>query len=229
MLKELMKAWRSHSLLDEAWKESFEMLEIDRRMFLEAVRILRESDDVDLNEDIRRLDKKVNKYERDVRRKVMTHCTVVGASELPSGMVLVSVVIDIERVGDYCKNILDLAYHHPQRLRVESIEDRLADVESEVKERFDQAIEVMRTHDVEKARQMMRTYRAEVSTICDDIVNEMVRAKEGIAPGEAAAMALYVRYLKRICAHLNNMVSSVVNPFHRIGYKEKLPKSPAEP
>jgi phosphate uptake regulator len=229
MWKQLIKVWRPDSLLDEAWKESFEMLEIDRRMFLEATRILRESDDVDLNEDIRKLDKKVNKYERDVRRKVMTHCSVAGASELPSGMVLVSVVIDIERVGDYCKNILDLAYYHPRRLRVESCEERLADVEREVKERFDEAIEVMRTDDVEKARAMMRTYRTEVSSICDDIVNEMVRAESGIKPGDGAAMALYVRYLKRIGAHLNNTVSSVVNPFHRIVYKEKVPKSPDRP
>ncbi len=226
MWKELIKAWRSHSLLDEAWRESFEMLEIDRRMFGEAVRVLRESDGCDVDQDIRKLDKKVNKYERDVRRKVMTHCTVVGASELPSGMALISIVIDIERVGDYCKNILDLAQQHPQRLVVASCEERIAVVEREVRERFDQTIEVLRHHDMELARRMMQTYRTEVSSTCDVIVDEMVRAESGaLPPGDAAAMALYARYLKRICAHLNNTVSSVVNPFPRIGYKEKVLKT----
>jgi len=226
MWKELINAWRSHSLLDEAWRESFEMLEIDRRMFREAVRVLRGSDEEEVNADIRKLDKKVNRYEREVRRKVMTHCSVVGPSELPSGMALISVVIDIERVGDYCKNILDLAQNHPRRLVVEACEKRIADVEREVEERFDQTIEVRRRHDVELAREMMRTYRTEVSLICDDIVHEMVRGAGGeIPPGDAAAMALYARYLKRVGAHLNNTVSSVVNPFVRIGYKEKTPKA----
>ena len=34
----------------------------------------------------------------------------------------------------------------------------------------------------------------------------------------AAAMALYVRYLKRINSHLRNIASSVVNPFDHISF-----------
>ena len=39
--------------------------------------------------------------------------------------------------------------------------------------------------------------------------------------GDAVVLALYVRYLKRIESHLNNIVSSVVNPFPRIGFGSK--------
>lgn len=109
MWKELTKLWKSHDLLVQAWDQSYEMLEIARAMYFEAVRILRESDDTEINREIRRSDKKVNAYERDVRRKVMTHCALQGPTDLPGGMVLVSIVIDIERIGDYSKNILDLA------------------------------------------------------------------------------------------------------------------------
>ena len=136
MWRELINMWKSHNLLDQAWKESFKMLEIDKRMYVEAVRILRDSDDLELNEDIRKLDIKVNKYERDVRRKVMTHCAVDGAADLTSGMILISVVIDIERVGDYCKNILDLAQMHPKHLNSGPYEGELRKVEGEVKDRF---------------------------------------------------------------------------------------------
>ena len=115
MWQQLIQTWKSSSLLAQAWDESYEMLRIDQRMFNEAVRVLRESGDDRVDQEIRKLDVKVNKYERDVRRKVMTHCTVVGTTELPGGMVLVSIVIDIERIGDYCKNILDLATAHPTR------------------------------------------------------------------------------------------------------------------
>ena len=34
-------------------------------------------------------------------------------------------------------------------------------------------------------------------------------------------VALYARYLKRVGGHSHNIVTSVVNPFPRIGYREK--------
>jgi hypothetical protein len=68
-----------------------------------------------------------------------------------------------------------------------------------------------------------------VGKVCDQIVDNMVKGKtDGIAAGEATALALYVRYLKRISAHMNNMSTSVVNPFHRLGFKEKIPKQPKD-
>lgn len=222
MWKEIKNIWSSNSLLDQAWSESFEMLEIDRRMYLEAVRVLRDSDDLELNEDVRKLDKKVNKYEREVRRKVMTHCTVAGPSELPSGMALVSIVIDIERVGDYCKNIVDLASNHPRRLTAHDFENDLVAVERSVRTQFDETIEVLRSHDADKARELMKAYTKETGVLCDRLVNDLVAGKVGDqSPADAAALALYIRYLKRIGSHLKNMVTSVVNPFHRIGFKEK--------
>jgi phosphate transport system protein len=222
MWKQLIQAWQSSNLLSQAWDESYRMLEIDHRMFNEAVRILRESDDDHVDDEIRKLDVQVNKFERDVRRKVMTHCSVVGPSELPGGMVLVSIVIDIERIGDYCKNILDLASAHPQRLRALSYDAALSEIEAGIKQCFEQSVDILRDQNVEAARQVMRTYRKQVSDACDQIVDDVVRGKvDTLRSGDAAALALYTRYLKRISAHLKNILSSVVNPFHRIGYKEK--------
>jgi len=42
-----------------------------------------------------------------------------------------------------------------------------------------------------------------------------------IRPGDAAAMALYIRFLKRVNSHLRNITTSVVNPFDRIGFNPK--------
>ncbi|MFQ6607239.1 MAG: PhoU domain-containing protein [Fidelibacterota bacterium] len=222
MWKELTNLWKSDNLLVEAWAESYEMLEIAQEMFLEAVRILRESDDTEVNQDIRQKDKKVNAYERNVRRKVMTHCSLHGPTVLPSGMVLVSIVIDIERIGDYCKNILDLAEVHPQHLSVEGYEESLTGIEEEIKQRFNNTIDVLKNQDEEKASIMMATFKKEISSICDQIDDDLVQGTiAGISPRDSAALALYARYLKRISAHLNNMISSVVNPFDMIGFREK--------
>ncbi len=210
MWKEIINLWRSDDLLQQAWNESFEMIEIAQEMYVEAVRILRESDDTVVNKEIRQKDKEVNKYEQEVRRKVMTHCTLQGSEELPGGMVLVSIVIDIERIGDYCKNILDLAEVHPARLTVGAYEESIQGIEQEVKSRFGETISVLRNQDVVTAQEMMGSFKIEISAICDRIVNELAQGHlEGLASNDAVALALYVRYLKRISAHLNNMITSI--------------------
>ena len=155
MLKELTNLWRSDDLLEQAWNKSFDMLEIAQEMYVEAVRILRESNDTVVNREIRQKDKYVNKYEEEVRRKVMTHCTMQGSEKLSGGMVLVSIVIDIERIGDYCKNILDLAEAHPARLAVGTYEDSFKRIEQEVKSRFKETISVLKNQDVAKAEEMI--------------------------------------------------------------------------
>ena len=222
MWKELINIWKSDSLLNQAWDRSYESINISREIFLEAVRILRESDDDEINKEIRKKDKLINKYEREVRRKVMTHCTMQGPSSLPSGMVLISIIIDVERIGDYAKNIMDLATDHPQRLYVPAYETNLTEIETDIKLAFEDTIHVLKEHDVDKARELIATHKTEVRRICDQILSDLVQGKvKEISQSDSTALALYARYLKRISAHLNNMVTSVINPFDRIGFKEK--------
>ncbi|HJM10316.1 MAG: PhoU domain-containing protein [Candidatus Marinimicrobia bacterium] len=226
MWNQLLKLWKSDNLLVQAWDQSYEMLEIARDMCLEAMRILRESDDTVINKDIRQKDKKVNEYEQDVRRKVMTHCTVQGPNELPGGMVLVSIVIDIERIGDYAKNILDLAEVHSNRLNIPDLEEDLHQIESTTKERFKETIRILREQDEDGAKHQMSTLKKELSLICDTIVDRAAGGKiNSITPDDCAALALYARYLKRINSHLNNMVTSVANPFEKIGFQSEETKT----
>jgi hypothetical protein len=44
---------------------------------------------------------------------------------------------------------------------------------------------------------------------------------KSIRPGDAVSLGLYFRWLKRINSHLRNIVTSVVNPFDKIGFKPK--------
>jgi len=177
MWKELINIWKSDSLLNQAWDRSYESINISREIFLEAVRILRESDDAEINKEIRKKDKLINKYEQEVRRKVMTHCTMQGPSSLPSGMVLISIIIDVERLGDYAKNIMDLAADHPQRLYVPVYEENLTEIETDIKRAFAETIHALREHDVDKARELIATHKTEVRRICDQILSNLVQGK----------------------------------------------------
>ena len=129
MFKQIFEIFKSDSLYEQALSECHEMLDIDLTMFKESIKSLRESDSADINIDIFAMDKKINEFERDVRRKVMTHLAIGGKEDIGSGLILVSVVIDIERIGDYTKNIYDLAVNHPKKLNGGSLEDCIAEIE----------------------------------------------------------------------------------------------------
>ncbi|MCK5456067.1 MAG: hypothetical protein KAI45_03005, partial [Melioribacteraceae bacterium] len=56
----------------------------------------------------------------------------------------------------------------------------------------------------------------------DAKIQSLMRGEDTtLTTGSAVALAVYLRALKRIFAHLRNVTSSVVNPFHRIGFKPK--------
>ena len=125
MFKQIFNLFKSDSLYEQALSQCFEMLDTDLLMFNESIKSLRENDDAEIPIDIFEMDKKINQFERDVRRKVMTHLAVSGNEDLGSGLILISVVIDIERIGDYTKNIYELAVNHPKKLNGSSFEDKL--------------------------------------------------------------------------------------------------------
>ena len=221
MFKQIFELFKSDSLYNQALLECHEMLDIDKEMFNESMNTLRNSDTADIPIDIYAMDKKINEFERDVRRKVMTHLAISGRENLGSGLILVSVVIDIERIGDYTKNIYDLAYEHPKRLNAGNYEDKLTSIENATRDFLNNAIDVFKNQDVELARKLMTDYKTDISSTTAEIVNDIVSGRNNdFSSEQAGALCLYVRYLKRIAAHSRNLVSSIVNPFERIGYPE---------
>ena len=216
MWKKLINLWKSDNLLEQAWQESYEMLRIDQEMFLEAIQILRQTKGTDVDENVRSKDKLVDAYEQDVRRKVLTHCAVAGPSQVPGGMALVTIVTDIERIGDYIRHMVDLAVNYPAQLHGGPYEEDLRRVEAAVKENFARTRKCMETCDGLEAARLLQEY-AWVKQVCYDRIMEMVRDTDStMSPSQAAALALYFRWLKRINAHLLNITTSVINPFDRI-------------
>ena len=221
MFKQIFELFQSDSLYEQALMECHEMLEIDREMFNESTKTLRESDTADIPIDIYAMDKKINEFERDVRRKVMTHLVVSGNEDLGSGLILVSVVIDIERIGDYTKNIYDLAVQHPKKLSGGGFEELLLNMENSTRDFLNRAIDAFKSQDIDAARKLMVEYKTDISVTSNEIVNSIVSgSNDEFSSNGAGALCLYARYLKRIAAHSRNLVSSIVNPFERIGYPE---------
>jgi phosphate uptake regulator len=221
MLKGLFDLFRKGTQLEQAFERSREMLREDREMFEAAIRSLRERDDARMEVDIYAKDRLINSYEREVRRKVLTHLAVASEQDLHASLVLISVVIDIERIGDYTKNIVELALHHPDRLECGPFEDDVKRIETTVTSMFDKLLKALPDNNETLAREVMSEHWW-IAEKGDSIAHALIENKEsGLPCREAVVTALYTRYLKRTSAHLMNIASSVVNPFDRIGFREK--------
>ncbi len=155
MLKEFFSILKSDSLFEQALSECHEMLEIVHEMFNSSANSLRNPKTEEHPLNIYEMDKKINHFERDVRRKIMTHLTVNPQQDLSSGLVLVSVVIDIERMGDYTKNIYDLAVKYPEKLSTGKYEDAISKMEDDVRNYLNQTIDAFKNQDIELGRKLM--------------------------------------------------------------------------
>lgn len=221
MFNKFKELFGSESLLDTAFDTTLKMLEYDHQMYDASRQTLRNSDTAELPFDIKKMDRKINKYEREVRRNVLTHLSIAGNQNLVPGLALVSIVIDVERIGDYTKNIAGLAKRHPEKLQGGKHEDSLKKIEETIESQFPLIIEILREQETKKARKILQA-EEEMGKSSDKIVNSLLLGKnDKIASTEAVALAMYARYLKRINAHLTNIASSIVNPFPRIGFREK--------
>lgn len=207
--------------MDRAYQRSFEMLDITRAMYMEAKESLRNREDSEIDLKVKETDKDVNSYEREVRRMVFNHLAVRGTADLPSGLALISIIIDIERIGDYTKNMVELALDHPGKLHGGEFEKEIARIERAVDDSFVQTKTCFERGDADLAFELLEKY-AWVNDVCDDTVVAVVKEKDpDIRSGDAAALVLHVRWLKRINSHLRNITTSVVNPFDRIGFQPK--------
>jgi phosphate uptake regulator len=219
MFKEFFDIFRKGDQLHQAFDRSHEMLQEDREMFEAAMSSLREREDARLDLDIYAKDQLINAYQREVRRKVFTHLTIASGRDLPAGLALISVVVDIERIGDYTKNIVELALNHPARLRCGPHEEVVRRIEATVKTMFGLLLDALPANDEAKAKEVMSEHWW-IARRGDEIVDALSQKDEPDLPGrEAVTTALYVRYLKRVSAHLMDIASSIANPFDRIGFR----------
>ncbi len=221
MFKKWLAIFRKDTLMDRAYHRSFEMLDLTHDMFLTAKESLRHREDNELDLDIKTQDQEVNRYEQQVRRHVFNHLVVSGPEVLPSGLGLVSIIIDIERIGDYTKNMVELAVVHPGKLHGGKYEEELCRFEDALEKEFTQTRKCFMDGDATLALELLDRY-SWINEACDEMLYGLVREDDkNIRPGDAVTLAFYSRCLKRVNSHLRNIITSVVNPFDQIGFNPK--------
>jgi phosphate transport system protein len=170
--------------------------------------------------ELRATDHGVNSAERDIRRELVVHASVQGAIDTPAILIYMSIVKDIERIGDYAKNLFDLAVDGTD-LSTGMHTGEITSLANDIPAFITEAAEAFRDRDEERSKALMHRGDA-LLDVFDDRVSALVREEH--PDRQAVAVALTHRYLKRIVAHTMNVLSAVVMPVDRLDYFDEDPE-----
>ncbi len=192
-----------------------QMLGDARHVFDAAVSaLLAGADATALVDDVRQTDRRINASEQEIRRELIVHTSIHGTSDITGVMVVLMVSRKVERIGDNAKNILDLALEGVDLSKAEDA-SVLRERCKAISEMMADAAEMFRGERINQAEGYIERTR-EAQRVYDNLVTELVRTE---SPGNyAVPRALLYRYLKRIVANLEGVVSSVIHPLDMIDY-----------
>jgi len=220
MLKELLSLFRSRQPLESVGETFSSMLE----QCLELIRnggaiYFRHSINDEEREQVRKQDVRVNKMERQIRKQVLMHLSVeTKGGDLPYCLLMISLVKDVERIGDYAKELVDLVTLTDDPLPKDELTDQLLDVRSQVEADFRATCDVIETPDRERAVGLIRDGRAVVER-CEALLTNIARSPH--SAGVTVKLTLATRYYQRIAGHVLNLLSSVVMPLHKLDYYDE--------
>ena len=225
MFKKLFELWHKEDLLQQAFDDAVKMLEMTKEIYEQAISPLFGGKSLDVQK-IYDMDKQINAFEINIRRKVLEHLSVSPQQDTTAALILTTIAVDIERIGDYAKNFVELWELYGKSLEDIPMFDMLDRICKNISQMFDNSITAFKNADTETARKVMAIHIIN-SKDCEEIIAALVRTPkptESATPNQEVLAALAARYFKRTSAHLKNIASSTINPFDRIGYKPESEK-----
>jgi phosphate uptake regulator len=174
----------------------------------------------DVNDELRSTDQKVNELEREIRRELVVHVSVYGGVDTPNVLVYMSIVKDIERLGDYAKNLLDLAL---DGARFDGLPDAAEwrSLSAETMQYVADVAKAFLERDTATSRELL-THGDHLLDHFDAHVSALVRGDD--TGPQPVARALAHRYLKRVVAHLMNVLSAVTMPLDKLDFFDEDPE-----
>ena len=118
MLQELLSIFRGGDPLSKVADNFALMLNLTREMTYSAGQVyFGEEHEENAQDKIHKTDAEVNELERIIRRALTTHLSIPGNNvDVPYSLLLMSLVKDVERLGDYAKNLSEIVEIGPDVL-----------------------------------------------------------------------------------------------------------------
>jgi phosphate uptake regulator len=220
MLRDLIRIFRADDPLGRMGDNFAKMLRLTQDQTIKAGQIFfSKPASPEERTKIYKQDVKVNKLERKIRKQVIAHLSVAGnAADIPYSLLLMSLVKDVERIGDYAKNLAETLDVSGAILPDDDTVAELREIRNGVEGVFEAVAEVFAQSDEEEAVELIRQGR-DMSHRCDALIDRI--AKSDYDAATTVAVTMGTRFYKRIGAHLLNILSGVVMPLHKLDYYDE--------
>ncbi len=216
----ILDLFRKDNWSNELVEMIMEMLDLGSEMFGYTMGVMIQGDsDDDKQEKLYDRDIRINKLERKIRRRVISHLSVRGSrAEVPSALIFMNVVKDAERIGDYIKNIHEVAEMIPEDADLKIYEDHLAEPAAVIAELFTQTRQAFLDSDEELAGKVIKKAKSEGRQHEDGI---RAITTSDLDTKNAVCLVLALRFYKRVAAHMSNIASTVVMPVDMIDFYDE--------
>lgn len=166
-------------------------------------------------------DRRLNRAERRVRKRIIVHLvTGDGGGRVPNALLLMNIVRDLERVGDYAKNLSQVFRDGGAPLAVtgDAEADLIRELGREVEAMARAAGPAFLASDPAEAARWIREGR----TLCrrsDALITAVAGGDRSAAA--TTTLVLAARYYKRMTAHLMNLLTGAVMPLHKLDFYDE--------
>lgn len=216
MFREFFSIFHSDDPLNAMGDRFTQMLALTSDMALAAARIYFDGAPPEGRQAVYEQDIQVNKLEREIRKLIVTHLSVrTRTVDVPYCLLLLSLIKDVERLGDYAKNLAELIALGGGPPPDDVLGAELRAIRAHVEMMFRETPDVLTSADRDRALKMIEEGRSYTKR-CDELMRQV--ASSGYQSPVAVSMALGGRYYKRFAAHQLNLLSSVVMPLHKLDF-----------
>lgn len=166
-------------------------------------------------------DRQINEKERGIRRRLVEYLTIQEQPEVASCLILMSVSKDAERIGDYVKNLYDVAVTTGpgSESQVSELAASAAQLRGRLLPLFESTRRAFMTSDQTLAEHSLK----EAMDLSRDAEHHVwaVAAREDLDARAAVTGALAARHVKRIARHLGNIATAVIQPVDWLNYSDE--------
>lgn len=216
MPSEFMSLLRGSTLIKKALDEFVSMISNCEYLYNEAWRVLSTQDDIDrIPQYFYDRDIEVNEQERGIRKLLFEHLSIQPKHDTSGSLVLMSLVKDAERIGDYSKNIFEAGILYRGTIKGIRYFERLSVTQKDIAVNFPKLTQAFSKSDEKLANQILSRYTP-IKRECDKILNELFEIE--VSTNEAVVTAMISRYLKRINSHVSNIASGIIYPINEIDF-----------
>jgi len=216
MFKNLLSFWKGKDFLTQVLEDFKNMLNDTESMYQSVcARLLDNEEQPDLKNKIYEIDKTVNVLQKNIRKRIVEHLALQPSVDTTACLLLMSVVKDAERLGDYAKNLHEVVELLQKPIDRALFSQYFNGVDKELLELFANTKQAFIETDLDMANSTWG-YHQKIAKGCDEIVKKV--ANSTLTVNEAVCFALIARYFKRINSHLTNIATSVVLPLSDLDY-----------